>query len=80
MGKESGGWHWWWGGGDRVGSHMAADKERGKADRAKGTEMSEGRGKRRSHWKDNTPPSAKWKSSNDPCVFMLKCGLVWATD
>lgn len=36
--------------GDRVGSHMAADKERGKADRAKGTEMrggSEGGGEAR---------------------------------
>lgn len=29
--------------GDRVGSHMAADKERGKADRAKGTERRGGR-------------------------------------
>lgn len=38
MGKESGGWHWRWGGGSWVGSHMAADKERGKADRARGTE------------------------------------------
>lgn len=73
MGKECGGWHWRRGGGDWVGSHMAADKERGKADRAKGTE--EG-GKRGSQWKDNTPPSAKWKSSGDPCVFMLKCGLL----
>lgn len=27
----------------RVGSHMAADKERGKADRAKGSEMRGGR-------------------------------------
>lgn len=29
--------------GDWVGCHMAADKERGKADRAKGTEMKGGR-------------------------------------
>lgn len=53
------------------GSHMAADKERGgKADRAKGTETRGGREARTG--RTTRSPSAKRKSSGDPCVFTLK--------